>query len=366
MRGRLWRLATLVGIVLVAGCEQPTATPTRATASTTPSPSGSVTSPSSLCPGLDPTHRLAIVRFNAFAPETYIRDVNQPDHGITVCQIDSAPDTFVSATVIGIENLGSISTLDLVTGQRSQVLTYVHNDGPVFTMHWSSRGDFAYGRCSTDGLTEVYHVIRGNVDRVVASVPLTRGCSVGDEHVEFSPAGAYLAIGSPAAASTGDGAAVQVRNADGSLAFAGGGSGQLTWSGERLYYDTGTGIASWDPQDGMHAVVSGSWLWPARSPDGRWIAYRPADRVSPIQLLSLPDGQQVTLPRGDSRPPVWVTANLLLFNQLKSCPTPMPANSEADPCTYRPMLYDVQNRTVSSSLLAAVLATWPAGTPTWW
>jgi hypothetical protein len=291
--------------------------------------------------------------------------VHDPLHGMTLCATPPGAPRFVSGTVIGIWNPGDISTLDLTTGARTQVLTYVHNDGPVVTLDWRPDQSFVYGRLAQDGHSIAFHLVVRGFDRVLSTVAGS-ALGVGSTRAEFSPSGDYVALGAAGSLTSGEQASVQIRKLDGTLVFSSGGTGQLTWAGEspRLYFEGTTGIEVWDPVKGAVSSPVKEWLTPSGSPGGRWLAYRTSSYPSDIRMIDTRNGSDQLISRATAEPE-WVTASLLRFDDVVTCPSPTPGAEGGNPCTTQSVIYDLSDRTKAASALGHVFATWPRSSPSW-
>ena len=350
--------------VLVAAAAIGCGGPTRAASTGSPTASSSAhTGPSSTyCPGLQPDHALVIAWLGQDTSKAVVRDVQDPLHGVTLCATPSGGPRIISGSLIGIWNPGDISTFDLLTGARTQVLTYVHNDGPVVTLDWSPDQSFVYGRLAKDGHSITFHLVLPGSDRVLTTVTGS-ALGVGTTRAEFSPSGDYVALGAPGGATAGDQASVQVRKLDGTLVFSSGGTGQLTWAGEspKLYFDSGTGVQTWDPVNGARVMPVTTWQEPRRSPGGRWLSYRTRDYPSNVRIIDTRGGADQLIGRATSGPE-WVTASLIRFDDAVTCPSP---GAAATQCVSQSVIYDLTDATKDASALGHVFATWPRSSPRW-
>jgi hypothetical protein len=303
-----------------------------------------------------------IARLGQDASNAVVRDVQDPLHGVTLCPAPPGAPRFISGSLVGIWNPGDIYTVDLLTGARTQVLTYVHNDGPVVTLDWSSDQSFVYGRLTKDGHSISFHIVLHGSDRIVSTVVGT-GLGVGSTRAEFSPSGDYVALGAPGGATSGEQASVQVRKLDGTLVFSSGGTGQLTWAGEapKLYFESSTGVQTWDPVNGARAIPVTTWQEPRRSPGGRWLSYRTRDYPSTVRIIDTRGGADQVIGRATSGPE-WVTASLIRFDDAVTCPSP---GALGILCISQSVIYDVTDATKDASAIGYVFATWPRSSPSW-
>jgi hypothetical protein len=288
--------------------------------------------------------------------------VQSSSNGVTLCSITSGEARFLSGSVVGIQNLGDIFTFDLVNGSRTQVLTYVHNDGPVVTEDWSpDQASFVYGRLAQDNKSIAFHLLSSGLDRVLSTVVGTQ-LGISTTRAEFSPNGDFVALGAQGAATSGEQAAVQVRRLDGTLVFSSGGTGQLTWAGEspKLYFQSATGIQVWAPDTGAVALPVKFWSSPSRSPGGRWLAYSTGDYPAEVRILDTRNGNDRLIARSTSGPE-WITASVIRFDLVITCPAP----ATEDPCTAKSVVYDLKDGSQSDSVLTHVFATWPRSSPSW-
>jgi hypothetical protein len=345
------------------------ANPPVAQASALPSASpatGPIAAAASVCPGLDPTHNLVIAYLVDDQSKSVVRDVQDPDHGVTLCALPGGSPRFISATLVGIANPGDIFTLDLLSGARSQVLTYVHNDGSVVTWDWSpDKQSFAYGRMTSDGKAEAFHLINAGIDRLITTLATPNGSGLGRVRVEYSLDGKYVAFGVLGTVASGEQASVQVRRSDGSLVFGSAGTARFVWAGpgNTLYFDDGTAIQAWTPAKGSHPTGIRAWADPVSSPDLKWLAFQDADYRGDISVMDVGTGQtrQLTFRTLGTPGPRWLTSRLLKFEVVTSCPSP----GIMGPCSSRPTIYDMATGATSPSGLGYVFASWPRGTSSW-
>lgn len=364
------RYVAAIVLLLMSACSGPPATAQRSspTSASTSAPSSSVRSASAAayCPGLTPGDPLLIAWLRSDTTRAVVQDVQNPSRAVTLCAPPAGAPRFVSATVIAIWNPGDIFTVDLITGQRTQLLSYVHNDGPVPTVDWNPVQDaFSYGRETADGHSVAFHLVTAGSDRILSTITSSY-IGVGATRVEFSPTGEFVALGSRGAAASGERASVQVRRLDGTLVFSADGTGQQTWAGEspRFYFESSTGVKVWDPDDRVQQLPVKTWRSPSASPGGRWLAYTTGDNPSELRLIDTRSGSDKLIARSLSGPE-WVTASLLRFDVLVSCPPPPTTPVEANPCISKSVLYDLTDGTQSDSDLNHVFATWPRSTPSW-
>jgi hypothetical protein len=318
------------------------------------------------CPALAPGHPLVLAEIGGSSPVVVVRDVVDPNHGRTLCTLPPGAPRFVSATKVALWSPGDIWILDLVSGSSTQLLSYVHNDGPVVTLDWSTSGElFAYGRETSDGQSIVFHLLDAGVDRVLATVT-GKPIGVGAARIEFSPDDQYVAFGVAGSVSTGDGAAVQVRRPDGTLVFSSGGTSQLTWAGEapKLYFQGTSAVETWDPAHGPQTTPVSSWLFPIRSPGGRWLAYgAPAAYPGKTEVMDTRDGTQRSIPTAQEV--AWVTSSLIRYTDFVSCQTPGPGEGGPPKCITQEVIYDMSDGTKSATGLGHVFGTWPKSSPSW-
>jgi len=362
-------IATALVATALAAC-----TPASATNHASPAPSARSASPARsatpvatkpYCPGFVRGHQLVVAWLTADNSTTvFVRDVQDPTRAINLCELPEGVPRFVSATEVAIWNLGYIYKLDLETGVRSNLLNYSHEDGPVLTTDWSPTGLFAYGRLTPDMKSIDFHLVSGASDRVLATIA-GDSLGVGSTRVEFSPNGEYLAIGAPGHVSSGKAASVQVRRSDGTLVFTSGGDGQLTWAGEtpRLYFESTSGVKTWDAVGGVKRLAVSSWNFPSRSADGRWLTYEGPGYPSEVRLIDTRSGQNRKVGLSE-RQAQWITSSRFRFDRIVSCSRPTPG-AENYPCSFSSTIYDVIAGTFRDSDISYVFATWPKGTPTW-
>jgi hypothetical protein len=367
-------LLVATSCLLAVACDRPPPTPVNTSASasasqsssptTTPTPSPTTSSSAAYCPGLHPGHALLIESLGYQFQSVVIRDVQDPNHGVTLCQLPG-PARFVSGTEVAILEPGVFTLFDLITGAQTNLLLYSHNDGPVLTEDWSSDGQvFAYGRLTPGSGAIAFHVVVAGADRVLATVTAPN-LGIGTARVEFSPDDQYVALGTPASASNGDGAAVQVRRLDGSLVFSSGGNGQLTWAGEspRLYFQGPSSVEMWDALNGASLLPIAQWTSPIHAAGGRWLAYLvPGGYPDRLRLIDTRTGVDRLL--GLAEEPAWVTPTLMRFTQFLSC---APSTGAEGPplCVTRPVVYDTSDGSTTVTVPAYVFDTWPKSTPPW-
>ena len=366
-----------LALVTLLGCGGARGAPQLPSSSRTVVPTPHLTPPSSAapntpvastgqyCPGLQAGHALVIAWIGSDVSKAVVRDVQNSPDGVTLCSTPPGAPRFLSASVVGIQQPGDFSTLDLVSGARSELLTYVHNDGPVVTWDWSpDQASFVYGRLAPDNRSIVFHLLSQGTDRVLSTIAGTQ-IGVGTGRAEFSPSGDLVALGA-GIAQTGEPAAVQVRRLDGSIVFSSAGTSQFTWAGEqpRLYFQSTTGIQAWDPVNGAVTFPEKDWLRPVRSPDGRWLAYSTRNYPSETRVIDTRDGSDRSIARSISGPE-WVSASVIRFDLVLTCPPPPTAPLEGNPCTSKSVVYDLKDGIQKDSALTHVFTTWPLSSPSW-
>jgi len=263
-------------------------------------------------------------------------------------------------------NPGDISTFDLETAASSNVLTYVHNDGPVLSLDWTpDRQVFAYARLAQNNRSVAFHLVSHGADHLISTIATPNGAGIGSVRVEFAPGGEYLALGAVGSVKAGEHASVQVRALDGTLLFSSGGTAQMTWAGgaTKLYFDSTKGIETWDPSNGAKVMPEKTWQWPNRSPDGRWLAYVTPTYPGEVRVIDTRTGDDRPVSRSTSSPQ-WLTSTLLRFDLVVACPSPTSTPREGNPCSTKSVVYDM-NGGSSDSAINYVFSTWPTGTPAW-
>jgi hypothetical protein len=339
--------------------------PPVAQASALPSASpatGPTAAAASVCPGLDPTHDLVIAYLVDDQSKSVVRDVQDPDHGVTLCPLPGGSPRFITATLVGLLNTGDIFTLDLVSGARSQVLTYVHNDGPVVAWDWSpDKQSFAYARINFDAHAADFHLIRAGTDRLITTLTTPNGGGVGTVRVEYSRDGNFVAFGVFGTVASGEQSSVQIRQSDGSLLFGSAGTALFVWGGpgNTLYFDDGASIQTWTAADGRQPTSIRRWVDPVSSPDSKLLAFQDAYQGD-VSVMDTGTRQIQKLSRSYNGPR-WVTSRLLKLEVVTSCPSPGIMGA----CAFRPTIHDVATGSSSPSRLGYVFASWPRGTPTW-
>jgi hypothetical protein len=337
--------------------------PFGSTSSVHVSPSPSRTTSTAFCRGLQPGHPLVLALLGANQDQVAVRDVVDPNHGVTLCTVSGGSPRFVSATRVAITNQSDFSIFDLVSGASTPL---IHSGQTIATFDWSSDGRlFAYGRLDDGSQSISFHLLTSTGDRVLAAVSGSV-IGVGSARIEFSPDDHYIALGALGSLSSGDGASVQVRRPDGTLVFSSGGTGQLTWAGEspKLYFEGHSGVETWDATQGAVPIPVHTWRLPIRSPGGRWLAYEvPGGYPGELRVIDTRSGAERSL--GNARDSAWVTSTLIRYTDFVSCASPTPGAEGPPACITQPVIYDMSDNTKSATVLDAVFGTWPKGSPVW-
>jgi hypothetical protein len=124
---------------------------------------------------------------------------------------------------------------------------------------------------------------------------------------------------------------------------------------ETLYFRRSGHVWSWTPEEGVHRFLEGvSWRYPTISPDGRYMAYSVPrdDYFHNTYLMDLSAGTPPELIGRRRTTPAFIT------------PTQMWLVSEGQgicgPGLDERLIYDINERAESSSIIQWVIGTWPA------
>jgi photosystem II stability/assembly factor-like uncharacterized protein len=304
------------------------------------------------CRGIDPSHKLAIVRMPGDITN-YIRDVTDIAHPVNVCSFPNLGGTprFVTATKLSTSTMFGIHEFDTGTGKITSLVELPRTSDAVFEYDISADGSsVAYATYNQDAAKGrlTFHLVRSGTDRVLGDLPI-EFATFPRLRIEFSPSGKYFAFGASSFGAD-EFLPLQVRTLDGGLAFSATGYDAMSWgSGDQLYFDTNDGVHRWNGGSEAPLVITTHWFNPSASPDWQHIAY---DVYGETHLLDVQSGVRLNL--GLSSTPIFLTDQLILHTHY------MPNGP------YRPTpeqrIYDLSERSDVKSALATVFSTWPRGT----
>jgi hypothetical protein len=237
---------------------------------------------------------------------------------------------FVSADRISYI-LGDKLIVQDLGSQRTEVVNEV---GGLTTYAWAPGGSVVYLMDGMGG--EALELGSGSAAKVLATWPAGGSPpeAVNQFEVEFSLDGRYFFVidtlaGGPA--QSPETRRLQVRRANGELAFAPPdisksfpSASQPLWSAvnDVLYFQEPDGIHAWDADSGTESLTLPGlhWYHPSASPGGQSIAYSTLDaaKVPSIEVYDL-QRHTVTSSRRLAWTPVFVTADLLVYREQSPC-----------------------------------------------
>src|SRR6266849_959707 len=343
------------------------------------------------CTSQIPTgHELALVTLRN-STDIVVRDMSDISTPVTRCAFKTCSQycqtfgplftRFVTATEISyIVNNGSGSAAmylaDLQTRTTKLIRAWSDDDGSYYWVFawspdgntlsylsptawrlWSAAGDLAL---STLGTMPGYNF---NVN------------SPDSETVGFSADGQYVALDQSLASQTNTAPHPSkfevVRLSDHKMVYSRADGIMATWAakGARLYFRTSSGVEAWDPASGVQVVAPGlAWINPWPSADGKRIAYSTADAkgnhfAAYLRLTDQPatQVQLSALPRAGAG---FLTSTLVWYAGEQVCgPTVQcgynETNLDGPPPTGLTYIHDLATGTVSTSIIAAFIDSWP-------
>jgi hypothetical protein len=333
------------------------------------------------CRAINPAHELALVWMDPATTNgmLFVRDMANVAHPENVCGLDvrsrvSVP-RFLTATTLTVPAPDGLYELDLSSGKSRLLAAWTIRPSmeccPGLTEYDVAADAMSVAYVvveeiptthptSTTWVTNAtFHIASAGSDRVLGAVTVDRGIGLGEDRVEFSPSGKYVALGLTGSSGDGTMAAVQVRALDGQLVFASAGTAALTWagSGDHLFYDSGAGIRRWDGGQTSTEVLPETWVLPNASSDRRYIAYVGAHLSSLLTsehtaILNVATGTSSDIP-GPSHGPVFLTPNLIFhYRTLADGGTDF-------------WVYNMADGTDTPTSVFVVFSAWPRGAPDW-
>ncbi len=372
MRGVMWLGALAVTAILAAACTSPL--PGRS--ASTPRASNAATCQQSqattrFAPSSQSNRNLALINFKG-SQQLAVRDFTDILNPLTVSKVDHVGfyTQFVSATDLSYFDEEAVVRMPLAGSPRTVVACK-----SAFALAWTADGTAAayVTRTDSNGGSEL-HVVAGGKNRVLSS--MTGNVITGCEspacaesifvRLAFSQNGKYISY-----VQTWGGPVFRLWQSDGTLIKnidSPSGLSPLTpsmavWSGNTLYWRDGKGVEMW--RDGAEAVVlpDVTWISPSASSGGGQIAYTARDAGLPtVYILDTASGKARELRKSRSGA-TFLNSHLIWYREERGC-----AAGDPYPCGDRPTIpsgktyiYDLEDKTETESIIAAVFDVWPHG-----
>src|SRR5438132_10203766 len=326
--------AIIILVGLLSACSSPAASTTSATASVSPSASGT--------PAPASGYRVLFTASTAGASEIFLYDSasSTPQQLVSLSTAAPAEPRFVSSQKIAYVNNpnagpAKIISLELATRATSTEVT-VNGYVPAFA--YSHDGTLlAYLVHDTSGSGKAsLHVRRGGQETTLSlnTVP-GRGIGRDDEvRLEFAPDDEYLLMVDTYVGNQGQapqtGQFLIIRSADNTVAFVppaaiSSNATMATWARhkDRLYYRDAVGVRTWDAGvTSVGTLATGlHWYDPAASADDHWLAFADIDaRSAPhVRLYDLQTNHVVPTVTAARSHPVLITADTLWYLEEQPC-----------------------------------------------
>jgi hypothetical protein len=355
--------------ILGTACQSPTQGQRQGLASPTPcresqtAPQFAASAPSN--------RNLALIQFKG-SQQLAVRDFTDILNPVTVTKLDHAGlyTQFVTGSDLSYVDERAVVRMPFSGSPRTVVACK-----SAFALAWNADGTAAayVTRADSSGRNDL-HVVTGGQDRALSS--MTGNVITGCEspacaetifvRLAYSPNGKYISY-----VQTWGGPVFRLWQSDGTLIKSidsRGGLSPLTpsmavWSGNSLYWRDGKGVAMW--RDGAESAVlpDVAWIAPSASPGGGKIVYTARDAGLPVvYILDTASGQARELKKSRSGA-AFLNSHLIWYREERGC-----ASGDPYPCGDRPTIpsgktyiYDLDDRTETESIIAAVADVWPRG-----
>jgi hypothetical protein len=299
-----------------------------------------------------------------------VRDITVIVDPVTVSRLDRVGNfaQFVSANDLSAADEKSVVRMPLAGSPRTVVAC-----ASAFALGWSSDGTAAayVTRADNSGGSEL-HLVTGGQNRVLSSLTgnVITGCESGPclENVfvrlSFSPGGNYISY-----VQTWGGPVFRLWSSDGRLVKSiDSPQGQsattpsmAVWSGKALYWRDAKGVEMWRVDAEALVLPDVAWIAPSASPGGGLIAYTARDAGLPtVYILDTASGQSRVLVKSRSGA-TFLNSHLIWYREERGC-----VAGDVYPCGDRPTIpsgktyiYDLDDKTETESIIAAVYDVWP-------
>ena len=326
--------AVIILIGLLSACATPAADTTPASATPSPSASGTAAPASG--------YRVVFTASTPSASEIFLYDSasSTPQQLVSLSTASPPEPRFIAAQKIAYldnPNAGPAKIISLELGTRA-TSTEVTVNGYVPAFAYSHDGSLlAYLLHDTSGSGKAsLHVRRGGQEKTLSlNTVAGRGIGRDDEvRLEFAPDDKYLLMVDTYLSNQGQapetGQFLVIRSADNTVAFvppAGISSNatMATWARhkDRLYYRDAVGVRSWDAGATSVGTMATALHWydPAPAADDRWLAFTEIDNNSAphVRLYDLQSHQVLatgTVPRSH---PIFITGDTLWDLEEQPC-----------------------------------------------
>jgi hypothetical protein len=371
-----WLGVLAVTAILLVGCNN-TATQGRTASTTrtgTPTTCREPQPASNFAPSQASDRNLEIVWFKG-SQKFVVRDITDILHPTNIRTYDGVFGLkFVSAREVSFaDTSGLIRSALEGTGRRTSVAC------GALPFDWSPDGtSVAYVSRDQIGRGAEVHLLRDGRTTVAYSFPLvdraigceTRACGeTYDLKLLYSPSGAFFSLVENLFSQrtvriwTSDGKLV--KSLDGDATSNSDFPTMSVWSGDALYWRDKRGVVRW--RDGSESVVLSGVVWinPHGSPAGGQIVYETRDSGGGTAHILIYDtvsgkAREVATSRSE---PFFLNSHLIWYKQERPC-----AAGDGWPCgqsaattieTGKTLIYDLDDKTETESIIAAVFDVWP-------
>jgi hypothetical protein len=370
---RIRWLGTLAVIaVLATACDVPipgrAASTPRAAAPTPCQESKAVTQ---FAPSSPANRNIALISFKG-SQQLAVRDFTDIVNPLTISRLDRTVllAQLVSATELSTADDKSILRMPLAGSPKTVVACT-----KTMALAWNSDGTAAayVTRTNSAGGSEL-HQVTGGQNRVLSTLSgnVITGCeseSCAESlfvRLAYSQNGKYISY-----VQTWGGPVFRLWQSDGTLIKSIDSRSGLSpsvpsmavWSGNTLYWRDGNGVETW--RDGAEKVVlpDVAWISPSASPAGGQIVYTAREAGLPIvYLLDAASGKARVLKKSRSGA-TFLNSHLIWYRDERGC-----VAGDGYPCGERPTIasgktyiYDLDDKTETESVIAAVFDVWPRG-----
>lgn len=314
---------------------------------------------------------LALIQFKG-SQQLAVRDFTDILNPVTVNKLDHVGlyTQFVSANDLSYFDEGSIVRMPFAGSPRTVVACK-----SAFALAWNPDGTAAayVTRSDTKGGSEL-HVVTGGENRLLSSMTgnVITGCESPScaetvfVRLSFSPNGKFISY-----VQTWGGPVFRLWQSDGTLIKSidsRSGLSPLTpsmavWSGNTLYWRDGKGVEMW--RDGAEAVAlpDVAWMTPSASPSGGQIVYTARDAGLPtVYILDTASGKARELRKSRSGA-AFLNSHLIWYREERGCGAgdPYPCGERPTIASGKTYIYDLDDKTETESIIAAVADVWPHG-----